>query len=121
MATLAISHTIDARGLSCPMPIVKTAQAIKGSGVSHIKVSFPSAGEAAKKPRGIDRVVYYDGNRDLALIEVPVEVPALPLRRGNPPARGERVFAIGASGNTALYTPQAHKSRSTASLRTASA
>jgi tRNA 2-thiouridine synthesizing protein A len=29
MATLAISHTIDARGLSCPMPIVKTAQACR--------------------------------------------------------------------------------------------
>ena len=26
MPTLAISHTVDARGLSCPMPIVKTAQ-----------------------------------------------------------------------------------------------
>ena len=29
MATMAISHTIDARGLSCPMPIVKTAQACR--------------------------------------------------------------------------------------------
>jgi tRNA 2-thiouridine synthesizing protein A len=27
--TLQITHLIDARGLSCPMPIVKTAQAIK--------------------------------------------------------------------------------------------
>ena len=27
--TLQIVQTIDARGLSCPMPIVKTAQAIK--------------------------------------------------------------------------------------------
>lgn len=27
--TLQISQTLDARGLSCPMPIVKTAQAIK--------------------------------------------------------------------------------------------
>jgi tRNA 2-thiouridine synthesizing protein A len=25
-----IQQTVDARGLSCPMPIVKTAQAIKG-------------------------------------------------------------------------------------------
>ncbi len=32
--TLQATHQIDARGLSCPMPIVKTAQAIKtiGSG-----------------------------------------------------------------------------------------
>jgi tRNA 2-thiouridine synthesizing protein A len=29
MATIAISRTIDARGLSCPMPIVKTAQACR--------------------------------------------------------------------------------------------
>ncbi len=29
MATLEISQHVDARGLSCPMPIVKTAQAIK--------------------------------------------------------------------------------------------
>jgi tRNA 2-thiouridine synthesizing protein A len=29
MPVLEISQTIDARGLSCPMPIVKTAQAIK--------------------------------------------------------------------------------------------
>jgi tRNA 2-thiouridine synthesizing protein A len=29
MPTLEITQTIDARGLSCPMPIVKTAQAIK--------------------------------------------------------------------------------------------
>ena len=27
--TLHITQTLDARGLSCPMPIVKTAQAIK--------------------------------------------------------------------------------------------
>jgi tRNA 2-thiouridine synthesizing protein A len=29
MPTLEITETIDARGLSCPMPIVKTALAIK--------------------------------------------------------------------------------------------
>jgi tRNA 2-thiouridine synthesizing protein A len=28
--TLQISHRVDARGLACPMPIVKTAQAIAG-------------------------------------------------------------------------------------------
>jgi tRNA 2-thiouridine synthesizing protein A len=27
--TLQIAQTLDARGLSCPMPIVKTAQAMK--------------------------------------------------------------------------------------------
>jgi tRNA 2-thiouridine synthesizing protein A len=27
--TLQIVHTLDARGLSCPMPIVKTAQSMK--------------------------------------------------------------------------------------------
>ena len=27
--TLQISQTLDARGLSCPMPIVKTAQAVR--------------------------------------------------------------------------------------------
>lgn len=30
MTTGTISVTVDARGLSCPMPIVKTAQAVKG-------------------------------------------------------------------------------------------
>lgn len=29
MELLAINATVDARGLSCPMPIVRTAQAIK--------------------------------------------------------------------------------------------
>lgn len=29
MATLEISEHVDARGLSCPLPIVKTAQAVK--------------------------------------------------------------------------------------------
>ena len=29
MAVIEISQHVDARGLSCPMPIVKTAQAIK--------------------------------------------------------------------------------------------
>jgi tRNA 2-thiouridine synthesizing protein A len=29
MAVLEITQHVDARGLSCPMPIVKTAQAIK--------------------------------------------------------------------------------------------
>ncbi|NJD26784.1 MAG: sulfurtransferase TusA family protein [Chloroflexi bacterium] len=29
MAVLDIATTVDARGLSCPMPIVKTAQAVK--------------------------------------------------------------------------------------------
>lgn len=28
--SLTITHQVDARGLSCPMPIVRTAQAIKG-------------------------------------------------------------------------------------------
>jgi tRNA 2-thiouridine synthesizing protein A len=31
MQTLEIAQTVDARGLSCPMPIVKTAQAIKAA------------------------------------------------------------------------------------------
>jgi len=30
MAVIEITQTIDARGLSCPLPIVKTAQAVKG-------------------------------------------------------------------------------------------
>ena len=29
MAVVEITQTVDARGLSCPMPIVKTAQAVK--------------------------------------------------------------------------------------------
>jgi tRNA 2-thiouridine synthesizing protein A len=29
MTTVEIATTVDAKGLSCPMPIVKTAQAIK--------------------------------------------------------------------------------------------
>jgi tRNA 2-thiouridine synthesizing protein A len=29
MPVLEITQTVDARGLSCPMPIVKTAQAVK--------------------------------------------------------------------------------------------
>ena len=28
--SLRIAHQLDARGLNCPMPIVRTAQAIKG-------------------------------------------------------------------------------------------
>lgn len=30
MALMEIAARVDARGLSCPMPIVRTAQAIKG-------------------------------------------------------------------------------------------
>lgn len=30
MEVLDITQTVDARGLSCPMPIVRTAQAAKG-------------------------------------------------------------------------------------------
>lgn len=29
MATIEIATTVDAKGLSCPMPIVRTAQAVK--------------------------------------------------------------------------------------------
>jgi tRNA 2-thiouridine synthesizing protein A len=29
MPVIEITQTVDARGLSCPMPIVKTAQAVK--------------------------------------------------------------------------------------------
>jgi tRNA 2-thiouridine synthesizing protein A len=29
MPTMTINHTVDARGLACPMPIVQTAQLIK--------------------------------------------------------------------------------------------
>jgi tRNA 2-thiouridine synthesizing protein A len=32
MSTLEIAQHVDAKGLSCPMPIVKTAQAIKTVG-----------------------------------------------------------------------------------------
>ena len=30
MPVIEIAQSVDARGLSCPMPIVKTAQAVKG-------------------------------------------------------------------------------------------
>lgn len=32
-ATISITMTVDARGLSCPLPIVKTALAFQGSGL----------------------------------------------------------------------------------------
>jgi tRNA 2-thiouridine synthesizing protein A len=45
MAVVEIIQTVDARGLSCPMPIVRTAQAIKtiASG-SFIEVLATDAG-----------------------------------------------------------------------------
>jgi tRNA 2-thiouridine synthesizing protein A len=30
MGIVSVDTTVDARGLACPMPIVKTAQAVKG-------------------------------------------------------------------------------------------
>jgi tRNA 2-thiouridine synthesizing protein A len=36
MTTLEITQQVDARGLSCPMPIVRTAQAIKPLAVGAI-------------------------------------------------------------------------------------
>jgi len=36
MAVLEISQRVDARGLSCPMPIVKTAQAVKTVESGHL-------------------------------------------------------------------------------------
>jgi tRNA 2-thiouridine synthesizing protein A len=37
--TIAVARTVDARGLACPMPIVKTAQAMKQLGAGeHIEV-----------------------------------------------------------------------------------
>ena len=30
MTMVSVDATVDARGLNCPMPIVKTAQAVKG-------------------------------------------------------------------------------------------
>ena len=45
MAVLEVSQRVDARGLSCPMPIVKTAQAIKTVAVgSLIEVLATDAG-----------------------------------------------------------------------------
>ncbi|HZM71781.1 MAG TPA: sulfurtransferase TusA family protein [Candidatus Polarisedimenticolia bacterium] len=44
--TLQISTTVDARGLSCPMPIVKTAQAIKAissGGIVEVLASDPGS------------------------------------------------------------------------------
>ena len=36
MAVIEVSQHVDARGLSCPMPIVKTAQAIKTAAVGDL-------------------------------------------------------------------------------------
>jgi tRNA 2-thiouridine synthesizing protein A len=36
MALVEITQTVDAKGLSCPMPIVKTAQAIKTVGAGDL-------------------------------------------------------------------------------------
>jgi tRNA 2-thiouridine synthesizing protein A len=45
MAVLEVSQRVDARGLSCPMPIVKTAQAVKAVAVgSLIEVLATDAG-----------------------------------------------------------------------------
>lgn len=45
MAVVEIFQTVDARGLSCPMPIVKTAQAIKAiASGSFIEVLATDAG-----------------------------------------------------------------------------
>jgi tRNA 2-thiouridine synthesizing protein A len=45
MATIEIALTVDAKGLSCPMPIVKTAQAMKTAAPgAHIEVLATDAG-----------------------------------------------------------------------------
>ncbi len=36
MSTLEIAAHVDARGLSCPMPIVRTAQAMKNVGAGQL-------------------------------------------------------------------------------------
>ena len=36
MVVIEVSQHVDARGLSCPMPIVKTAQAIKTAAVGDL-------------------------------------------------------------------------------------
>ena len=46
MPVIEITLTVDARGLSCPMPIVKTAQAIKpmsGGQVLEVLATDPGA------------------------------------------------------------------------------
>src|SRR6266540_4032082 len=47
MAVIEVSQHVDARGLSCPMPIVKTAQAI--AGIDPIPETAPEAEPAAAK------------------------------------------------------------------------
>jgi S1-C subfamily serine protease len=81
-----------------PNLVATNAHVVELFGVADLQVSFPSAGEAEKKLRHIDRVVYFDRKRDLALIEVPVTLPALKIRQGEPLSRGDKVIAIGSPG-----------------------
>jgi hypothetical protein len=81
-----------------PNLVATNAHVIEGFSVADLQVSFPSAGEADKQLRGIERVVYFDRKRDLALVEVPVALPALKIRQGAALPRGEKVIAIGSPG-----------------------
>ncbi len=54
MSTEQIAQVVDAKGLSCPMPIVKTAQAVKGLASGQLlEVLATDAGLARRtSPRG---------------------------------------------------------------------
>jgi len=65
--TLQISQTLDARGLSCPMPIVKSAQAIK---------SLPSGGlleVLATDPGSVKDFAAWSRSTGHALVEQTVD------------------------------------------------
>jgi S1-C subfamily serine protease len=76
--------------------VVTNAHVVEGQYTSDLKVLFPSADD--KKPIPVMRLLYYNRKRDLAVLQVKTDLPALAVARGYEPVRGDGVTAIGSPG-----------------------
>lgn len=87
------AHTLDAKGLACPMPIVRTRKAIQGlssgdvlevlatdkGSTADIKAWATSSGHAYLGTETEGNVLHHFLKKDSALIEVKEEIPVMDL------------------------------------------
>jgi hypothetical protein len=80
-----------------PNILVTNAHVIDIAPITELKVFFPSAGEAGKNPLGA-KLLYFDGRRDLALLEVKTSLKPLPILDDYRFQGGQDVTVIGSPG-----------------------
>ncbi len=84
--------------IAAPGLVITNAHVVEPYYVNDLRVEFPSAGPEWKRSLRVERLLFYDKARDLAVLQVKTTLPPLAVARDYKPSPGRALTVIGSPG-----------------------